>query len=66
MPIAPRSLQRLRFSLILGLVVAVVMIAVGIVTIGVDDPEWFAMMTLFAGAVIAGVTIIRLVLLRHT
>lgn len=66
MPIAPRSPQRLRFSLIQGLAVAVVMIAVGIVTIGVDGPEWFAMMTLFAGAVIAGVTTIRLVLLRHT
>lgn len=42
------------------------MIVVGIIAIGVNGPLWFALIMLFAGALIAGVAIVRLVLLRRT
>ncbi|MFS0792654.1 hypothetical protein [Microbacterium sp. 1P10AE] len=41
------------------------MIVVGLVAIGVDGPLWFALIMLFAGAIIAGIAIIRLALLRR-
>ncbi|KTS02485.1 hypothetical protein [Microbacterium testaceum] len=62
-PLGPR---RTRVSLYLGLVLAVIMIIVGIVAIGVDGPMWFALVMMIPGAVIAGIAIVRLVLLRQT
>lgn len=62
-PLGPR---RTRFSLYLGLVLAVIMIVVGLVAIGMNGPLWFALVMLIAGAVIAGIAIVRLVLLRQT
>ncbi|MCG7417159.1 MULTISPECIES: hypothetical protein [Microbacterium] len=61
-PLGPR---RTRVSLFLGLVLAIIMIVVGLVAIGVDGPLWFALIMLFAGAIIAGIAIVRLVLLRR-
>ncbi|MGX4438125.1 hypothetical protein ACWJWQ_21020 [Clostridioides difficile] len=50
----------------LGLVLAVIMIVVGIVAIAVNGPLWFALVMLIAGAIIAGIAVVRLVLLRRT
>ena len=62
-PLGPR---RARVSLVLGLVLALVMIVIGIVTIGVNGPLWFAIVLLVAGALIAALALVRLVLLRRS
>ena len=62
-PLGPR---RTRASLYIGLVLAVIMIVVGIVAIGVNGPLWFALLMMIAGAVIAGIALVRLALLRRT
>ena len=62
-PLGPR---RTRVSLVLGLVLALVMIVIGIVTIGVNGPLWFAIVLLVAGALIAALALVRLALLRRS
>ena len=62
-PLGPR---RTRVSLVLGLVLALVMIVIGIVTIGVNGPLWFAIVLLVAGARIAALALVRLALLRRS
>lgn len=42
------------------------MIVVGVIMIGVDGPRWVALVTLYAGAIIAGIAIVSLVLRRRT
>ncbi len=61
-PLGPR---RTRVSLVLGLALALVMIVIGIVTISVNGPLWFAIALLAAGALIAALALVRLALLRR-
>ena len=42
------------------------MIVIGIVTIGVNGPLWFAIVLLVAGALIAALALVRLALLRRS
>lgn len=62
----PLDPKRMRASLWIGLVLAVVMIVVGIVALAVGGPVWYGWLFLVLGVAILVLSIVRLALLRRT
>ncbi|WP_125130233.1 hypothetical protein [Microbacterium sp. 10M-3C3] len=61
----PLGPKRMRASLWIGLVLAVVMIVVGIVALAVGGPAWYGWLFLVFGVLILALAIVRLALLRR-